>query len=114
MKNMRLIVIFILGISTLSYAQKSEVKTYTIVCETCKELRLDDYTSFNKKVKYSHINSELIVDKLFKKRDTMIWYYILTVKDQKTYRQISVKNREDYIKKYGKIYKVKRKTPNIF
>ncbi len=100
-----------LGIITTTYAQKVDVKTYTVVCETCKELRLDDYAFFDKNAQYSHINSEMIVGTVFKKRDTMIWYYLLNNEDRKIYNQIEKRIKEDYVKKYGKIYKVKRTTP---
>lgn len=114
MKNIGLSIILILGLLTVSYGQKV-VKTYEVVCESCETLKLDNLSEFNKKANYSHINSKLIVEKSFEKKDTEIWYSLLNDNDIAIYKNLirDPKNKLKFVKKYGKIYKVKRTTSKL-
>ena len=116
MKNMGILLITLLSLSTLTYGQKTVITTtYTTVCETCKELRLTELSLFEKKLTYSHINSDLIVDMFFIKKDTEITYYLVSADDKELYYGLMLrpKSKKNFVKKYGKIYIVKRKTPKL-
>lgn len=92
MKNIVITLIFIFGITAVSFGQEVEIKsTHDITFEGDKYPVLDSLSQFRFWKKYSKINKTLYSKKENMKKDTRVWYYLTN----------------------GKIYKVKRETPKI-
>lgn len=118
MKKYPIFLILFLSLLTISYGQRNTVVIntgYVVTDDSDAYDTLKSLSEFKKNVKYSRINQKIVVAEVFKKKDTEIWYYLLDEKNVAHYKIIlDQKNREHFVKKYGKFYIRKRKTPKLY